>query len=154
MGETVEIHDWHDLDAVRNGLDGDYILMNDLTPADDGYDDHASETANDGKGWLPIGDDEDRFTGSFDGQGYTISDLYIDRPNTYYVGLFGYTDTDSVVENIGVVVNITGDGFFVGGLVGRNAGGVSDSYATGNITGEGDYVAGLVGRNDGDVVDS
>jgi len=42
-------------------------------------------------GWLPIGASANRFYASFDGQGYTISNLYIDRDSTQDVGLFGYT---------------------------------------------------------------
>jgi len=33
-----------------------------------------------------------KFNGTFDGGGYTVSDLYIDRPSEDYVGLFGFTN--------------------------------------------------------------
>ena len=85
------------------------------------------------------------FTGSFDGQNHTISNLSINRLD--YVGLFGRIDSSAEVENVGVInVNITGESY-VGGLVGYNdEGTVSNSYSTGNVTGE-DYVGGLVGDN-------
>ncbi|MCL2433975.1 MAG: hypothetical protein FWD16_05600, partial [Clostridia bacterium] len=41
---------------------------------------------NDGKGWLPIGPD---FRGGFDGRGYEITGLWINRPDENNVGLFG-----------------------------------------------------------------
>ena len=104
--------------------------------------------AGDYLGFDPIGDPNNPFIGSFDGDGHEVTGLYINRSDESYVGLFGHADTSSVVENIGVVdVNITGDGN-AGGLLGRNRGDVSDSYATGSVTGTGDYgrgTGGLVG---------
>jgi len=38
VSEPIEIYDWHDLDEVREDLDGDYILMNELDEDTDGYD--------------------------------------------------------------------------------------------------------------------
>jgi len=52
-----------------------------------------AETTNllDGEaGFTPIGTNNIKFTGTYDGQGNTISNLFIDRPNTDNVGLFGY----------------------------------------------------------------
>lgn len=51
----------------------------------------------DGKGWLPIGDADtgDYFNGFFDGQGHTISNMTIDRPNRTHVGFFGAIDSVS-----------------------------------------------------------
>jgi len=41
--DAVEIEDWHDLDAVRDDLSGDYVLMNDLDENTDGYDKYNTE---------------------------------------------------------------------------------------------------------------
>ena len=152
----TEIRDWYDLDAVRDNLGGSYILMNDLDSTTAGYEELASPTANEGKGWQPIGDlydpSTDPFTGSFNGQGYEIRDLFINRPDKHYVGLFGYVGEVGVIEYIGAV-NVTVNGFSsVGGLVGENDGTVSNSYSTGSVTGG--SVGGLVGQNDGTVNDS
>jgi len=145
----IEIYDWYDLDQIRNGLDADYVLMNDLDKDTDGYD----ELVNTEEGWEPIGDyswDEDvEFTGSFDGQKHTITGLYINRPKTYYVGLFGYVDSGEVANVRVVDVDVTGRRY-VGGLVGRNwEGTVSNSYATGEVSGNW-YVGGLVGSSEFD----
>jgi hypothetical protein len=51
--EDLQILDWHDLDAVRNNLGGNHILLNDLDSTTAGYMERASETANGGKGWQP-----------------------------------------------------------------------------------------------------
>ncbi|MFO7793733.1 MAG: GLUG motif-containing protein [Candidatus Nanohaloarchaea archaeon] len=106
------------------------------------------------RGFKPIGEYDTEFTGSFDGQGYEVDTLYIDRVEEN-IGLFGFTE-GSIVKNTGLVNNdITGANSRVGGLVGRNAGTVSDSYATGSVTGYG-RVGGLVGSNrpDSEVSDS
>jgi hypothetical protein len=65
---------------------GEYILGNDINLTEylsadgDGY--------NGGAGWLPIGTWDEPFTGTFDGKGYVISGLWINRPSGEYVGLF------------------------------------------------------------------
>ncbi len=66
---SQEIHDWHDLDAVRDDLGGHYVLMNDLDEDTDGYDEIASGEAN------PL-NDRDEWTFGLE---YEIGDLvYID----------------------------------------------------------------------------
>jgi hypothetical protein len=151
---VTEIHDWYELHAVRDNLDGHYLLMNDLDAATAGYQELASPTANQTRGWAPIGIYEqggafDPFVGIFDGQGYEIKDLFINRPDEVGAGLFGTVvgwEEGGVIENLGVVnANITGD-IGVGGLVGLNGGTISNCYCTGNMTGE-SRVGGLVGFN-------
>jgi hypothetical protein len=153
---SIEIRDWYDLNAIRNNLGGDYILMNNLNSTTAGYTELASETANDSKGWEPIGTSdetsEEQFTGRLNGQGYEIKDLFINRPDEDYVGLFThiswtrYIDNVGVVENVGVV-NADVTGFAqVGILVGHNEGLVNNSYSSGSVTGD-SRVGGLVGWN-------
>jgi hypothetical protein len=148
----IEIWNWYDLHAIRNNLGGSYILMNDLDSTTAGYTELASETANGGNGWEPIGTSDDGFTGSFDGQGYEIRDLFMNRPEQDYVGLFGHISWIRSIENVGVVenvglVNADVTGFAqVGALVGHNAGIVNHSYCSGNVTGD-SRVGGLVGWN-------
>jgi len=145
--QDLEIRDWYDLHAVRDNLSGHHILMNDLDSTAAGYTELVSPTANQGKGWQPIGTGNSPFTGTFDGQGYEIHDLFINRPDESYVGLFGCLDEEGVIKDIGVVnADVTGGPEYVGGLLGANVGTVSNSYFTGNATGE-DFVGGLVGFN-------
>jgi hypothetical protein len=151
-----EIWDWYDLNAIRDNLRGNYILMNYLDSTTAGYTELASPTANEGKGWQPIGTDDDLFTGTFAGQGYEIRNLFTNRPDEMYVALFGVVGEGGVVQDIGVVnADVTG-GDIVGGLVGDNEGTVSNSYSTGNVTGVTDSggIGGLVGANLGTVSDS
>jgi hypothetical protein len=143
-----EIRTWYDLAAVEDSLAGNYTLMNDLDSTTDGYDELAGPTANDGKGWQPIGfmGGTASFTGTFDGQGHEISDLFINRPDQVRIGLFGMIDVGAVVKNLGVVdVTVTGDRP-VGGLAGFNWATISNCYSTGSVTGNTD-VGGLVGAN-------
>ena len=72
---------------------------------------YASGIVNDqwttGSGWLPIGYGVARFNAIFEGNGLTVSNLYIERPNVLedpgQVGLFGATDRSAVIRRIGLV---------------------------------------------------
>ena len=111
---------------------------------------------NEGSGWAPIGDGTNNFSATFHGNGHTISNLYISRPTTAYVGLFGYTDSSARVQNVGIVdASVTG-GSDVGGLVGFNDGTITQSYSIGSISGAGlsTHIGGLVGINSGKVTTS
>jgi len=152
-GYEPEIWDWHDLNAMRYHLTGSFILMGNLDATTAGYRQLASDTAHAGRGWQPIGDIDDRFGGSFDGQGYQIRDLFVNRPDDSYVGLFGAVDNGGIIRDVWVVdATVIGD-WSVGALVGANWGTVSNCYSSGSITGE-DCVGGLVGGNAGGVRDS
>jgi len=153
--QNLEIRDWYDLDAIRNNLAGNHTLMNDLDSATDGYEELASPTANQGKGWDPIGTFIPMcafggLIGTFDGQGYEIRDLYINRPDEYLVGLFGCVYEEGVIKDIGVMNSTLIGKSSVGGLVGRNMGTASNSYAIGSV-GADFSVGGLVGYNQGPV---
>ena len=150
-----EIRDWFGLNAARtsDNLGGHHRLMNDLDSTTAGYNETASDAANEGRGWQPIGTSDDQFTGSFDGHGYEIRDLFIDRSDGS-VGLFGYVAEEGVIEDIGLAdANVTGKNY-VGGLVGWNQGTVSNSYCESDVAGTNNYVGGLVGWNQGTVSNS
>ena len=144
----VQIRDWNDLDAVRNNLDGEVLLMNDLDSTTAGYTELASPTANEGQGWQPIGIWPDPFIGSFDGQGFEIRDLFIDRPGETNVGLFSFVNTGGIIEDVAVIdADVTGD-TYVGGLAGHSRGNLSNCHSTGNVAGD-THVGGLAGENGG-----
>ena len=61
---------------------------------------------DDSSGFSPIGNNSTKFTGSYDGDGYTINGLTIDRESDNYIGLFGYTN-GATIQDLGVTnVNI------------------------------------------------
>jgi hypothetical protein len=87
------------------------------------------------------------FTGVFDGNGHTISNLTIEGGS--YLGLFGRLESGAEVKNLGVLdVNIAGSGGGVGGVVGYSSGNVIGCYSTGMVN-AGGSVGGLVGENYG-----
>jgi hypothetical protein len=148
--DPYQIVDWHHLSNIRYILSTHYSLMNNLDSTTPGYEELASPTANGGKGWAPIGN----FTGTLDGRGYEIRDLFINRPDEADVGLFGYVDEGGVIKDIGVMnIAVTGNSF-VGGLVGGNNGTVSNSYSSATVTGSNLCIGGLVGGNNGTVSNS
>ena len=110
-------------------------------------------TAN--KGWKPIGssrgspyyNDRGRFNAVFEGNGYTISNLYIYRiSDSSSVGLFGGIGRSGTINGLGVINGDVAGHRWVGVLAGVNMGTVAGSYATGTVSGE-SSVGGLVGRN-------
>ena len=112
-----------------------------------------------GAGWPPI----QEFRATFDGNGHTISNLYMDvalQQSQPYAGLFGSifsnsADSPAVIEDIGLLnVEVTG-GSHVGGLVGYiRSGRVSRSYVTGAVSGTGSNIGGLVGLSSGEISES
>ena len=103
-----------------------------------------------GNGWLPIGiGDEASFSAIFDGNDHTIANLYINRFDLDFVGLFSESYGDirrTSIRRIGMVdVNVLGVDF-VGGLVGMNHNRIASSYVTGSVSGD-EVVGGLVGRH-------
>ena len=102
---------------------------------------------------------ESRFASVFDGNGHTISNLYVHRPREKgdddigAVGFFGTTGSSSLIQNTGLVdAHVTGL-VMVGGLVGTHAGAISGSYVTGSVSG-GHNVGGLTGTNFATVIAS
>jgi len=90
------------------------------------------------------------FSGTFDGNNLTISHLTLTGAS--YVGLFGQLGSGAEVKDLGLVdVNISGSGNYVGGLVRKNYGAVTECYSTGAVSGTGWSVGGLVGANQGNV---
>ena len=117
-----------------------------ITENDDKWDKDYIQTANidafstsgwdNNSGFSPIGNNSTKFTGSYDGDGYIINGLTIDRSSNNYIGLFGYTN-GATIQDLGVTnVNIKGKRW-VGGLVGRVMGNstISNCYSTGSVTG-------------------
>ena len=113
-------------------LSSHYILLNHI-------DATTTKTFDNNKGFQPIGIDTTNrntgtpFSGSFDGRGFIISNLHIDRVDEDYVALFGRTHRAVIKRLYLENVKITGRDF-VGGLVGRSElSSITDSYVNGNI---------------------
>ena len=120
--------------------------------------DASSSTSWDGgSGFTPIGNGSTNyFTGSYNGKGYSISGIFINRQTTDYVGLFGLCSGTGTIEDLSVKnVNITGKSY-VGGLIGLNNTNrtVTKVYSTGSVTGKSTSTGGLIGSNGGSISNS
>ena len=135
-----EITNCQELQDIKYDLKGNYYLANDIDCSE-------TKSWNDGRGFEPIGNSEEAFRGSFDGRGYKISGLYINRGNLWDVGLLGSVGWGGNIKNVKLIdVNITGYGD-VGGLIGSNIhGNVRNCSSEGRVSGE-ISVGGLVGTN-------
>ncbi len=107
---------------------------------------------NDGAGWVPIGNDTTRFIGFYDGQGYEIQNLTLNRPDTPNVGLFGHVGDNTAttyIQNLGIrnasVTGARGTGSLIGRVTGNFNTRVMACYAV-NCTVVGDgATGGLIG---------
>jgi len=138
------------LQNIGTNLSGQYALGRDID---------ASETRNwnGGAGFAPLGMSfSNPFAGKLDGMNRTISNLYINRPTTDYVGLFGKSEGE--IRNIGLINVYVRGSDTVGAFIGDNDGGIlANVYATGYVRAEGDpnimssgrtlFTGGLVGVN-------
>jgi hypothetical protein len=165
-----EISTCQRLQDVRVDLDAYYELVQNVDCSD-------TVNWNESSGFDPIGGTFDKLIGSFDGNGYSVDELYINRSSENYVGLFGSLGgsgniTNVAVENVNItgskytaglvgnsnsessnIINVSSSGViqsnndFVGGVVGKNNANVSYSFSRATVTTSGEDVGGLVGDN-------
>jgi len=130
------------LNEVREALSDKYRLLNDI---------EIPENTN----WNPIGQYHNNpFSGTFDGSGFAISGLVIDK-DLPYAGFFGYVKKAKIIDLHLRDIDINaGSGSYVGGLVGRaDESAIEKCSVEGNITSSGNNVGGLVGYLQESIVD-
>ena len=93
------------------------VLLNELN--EDGMP-RAAEGQAEAYKWTPIGNSaQKKFQGTFDGDGYTVSGVYIKADKANFQGLFGFST--GTVKNLIVTGNITAtNAMNIGGVVGIN----------------------------------
>lgn len=102
--------------------------------------------------WTPIGTESQPYTGTFDGNNYTITGLTVNQTRNC-VGLIGCIGSDGTVKNVKLEnVNITGNGYSVGGVAGRNYGTIENCSVDGTLTNYVQYLGGVVGDNLGSII--
>lgn len=134
------------------------------------------EDENPTQGWQPVGTRSAPFKGVLDGNGKTISNLWINRTNTELIGLIGYAQSleiqdltlsqisiygknlvggfcgagECVISNCNLSGIIQG-GSYVGGFLGTGNFSFSDNFSSADVIGSDDYIGGFVGKayNDG-----
>lgn len=104
-----------------------------------------SAAENGGLGFIPIGTSAAQFTGKFHGCGKTISNLTIKRV-TDNIGLFGYLNTNAVIDSLGMIDCYIKGNRYVGAVVGycRNST-VTSCYNKDSVIAITNYVGGVVG---------
>ncbi len=142
------ICDYVGLNNIRNNLSSSYTLLADIDASSTCGGSCASPS---GMGWPPIGISLGMpFTGQFNGNTHTISNLYLKQTSSVDVGLFGVTDGAEIRELGLVNINIVSTGDRVGGLVARlRSSRIIRCYTTGSVSlaaPGGDQYGGLVGQ--------
>ena len=157
------------LDNVRLYPSAHYTLINDITFT---TDDYSGKFYNSGNYWDPIDD----FTGSFNGNNYTIDGLKMKRSysgekingashTTDYFGLFSSADGDIsnlTLSNVNIQISVKkhvvdssssfGTHVYIAALAGRSDGKIINCTVSGTITATGDTdfvsatVGGIVGK--------
>ena len=138
------------LECGSDGCEG-YELMSDLDfdTNENGQIDVGDDYWDGGSGWTPLGSGPtDAFNATFEGNGHTISNLFIDS-DAAYVGLFGYAGDSSLIEAVGLVkADVSTTSEVAGGagiLVGVTTSGVGFCFAEGSLSGH-EGAGGLVGK--------
>ena len=128
------------------GAPGDPQFVQSIPPTGFDPDPEPVSTAAVARGFSPIeGDDGEGFSGVFDGGGYAVYGLRINRSERGDVGLFGNL-AGATVSNLGIIGQVVGGEGAVGGLAGRQQENsvVEKSWFSGRVEGEYD-VGGLIG---------
>ena len=97
--------------------------------------------------WTPIGNSSQPFTGTLDGDGHSVSGIYVNS-NEHYQGFVGYLGVNGIIQNIGVKESYVKGVWSTGGVCGQNDGLMINCYNSGNVTGS-YYVGGVCGRSTG-----
>ena len=133
-------------EAANQDLSTNCILMTDIDLS--------------GVDWEPVafGDYNTYYTGTFDGNGHTISNLAITKENLSFgddCGMFGYVGANATIKNLtlenvslNVSANETSFNVAIGALAGANQGTISNCNVSGNISinSQMQRVGGIVGR--------
>lgn len=143
-----EVRTAEEFSAIRNDLNANYILMNDIDLG--------------GAQWTPIGtaDKEDNsghivevgvgFAGRLDGNGYTVKNFFYENDEAEVEGLFGQIETTGIVEKLGLQGSFKGSKW-CGGLVGINHGTIRNCFIDVTVTGTSFPMSAVAGNNKGRV---
>ena len=114
-----------------------------------------------GTEWEPVGDRNNVYTGTFDGNGHTIRNMAITKENLSFgddCGMFGRVGTNATIQDLtleDVRLDVDADDVSIGALAGSNQGIISNCRVSGNISvtnKEMGFVGGVVGRMESGVI--
>lgn len=144
-------------ELVRKNLDGKFFLTGDISFTEADFETEGTYY-NDGALWRPLGPTyAERFTGEFEGNGYTISGLQVavsvGDSDSAYAGLFGYSS--GKIRNLSLMnctIRLTDSTYgYAGGIAGAAGGTIQNCFVlSGNVTVAGAktaaFAGGVVGR--------
>lgn len=150
-------------DGTAQNLKANAVLTADITVNEDLLT--SINTEEDGnvtngssfKAWRPMGmadeNGEGYYKGIFDGNGHSISGLYVNRDESddvddrfkVGIGLFGYYS--GVTKNLGILDSYMRGNYCIGGICGCNDGGtIQNCYSAATVCGD-SYIGGICGRS-------
>lgn len=170
--KTVRIKKEQDLVSFRDRVNDGEVALEGILETDLDLSSLCSESVG---SWEPI----EQYNGTFDGGGHTISGLYIQTDGEQPVGLFGETDEEAVIQNLGVIDSAVEGVGYAGAVVGKSggvlkncwsdsqvfsgsgaAGGVAGfakeltgCYNLGEVAGGTGWIGGVVGEMSGTITD-
>ena len=151
------------LDGVKQNTSANAILTANITVNENLLDSLQYDTegnvsnGSDFITWTPIadcmGNRTTQYSGTFDGNNKTVSGLYFNNGNSIRIGLFGSSEADGNIKNVGVVDSYFKGKDFVGGVCGRNDGTITNCYNAGNLTAidPSAAIGGICGYNGGTI---
>ena len=145
IGNAAELYGFADL--VNNGnKTANAKLTADIVVNENVLDANGEANTGDFVQWTPIGNVF--YSGTFDGQGHTISGLYVSG-DSHRVGLIGKVNGSATIKNLGIVDSyFNSSGNFLGSIVGyvdsQSSVTLANVYSTSTVAGD-NYVGGLVG---------
>ncbi|MCL2206669.1 MAG: right-handed parallel beta-helix repeat-containing protein, partial [Fibromonadales bacterium] len=147
-GLAYIVNEGHESFSGKRIILGSNISLNSTT----GWQNWAIATSDYIKLWTPIGTSTNPFRGTFVGNGFKISGVYIDNANDNQ-GLFGVVNGGKI-EKLGVVASYIKGNSNVGGLVGNGNTPIEYCYSMANVTGTSN-IGGLIGnRGSGTITQS
>lgn len=135
-----------DLKAFRDKVNGGATTACAILTAD--------ITLNKSETWTPIGNSKNKYNGTFDGQGHTISGLNVNETGSNEAGLFGDTaqsNTSPVIKNLTIADSsfVTARGY-AGGVAGYGGGVFENCHTEASVTVQGKkFAGGIIGSYKG-----
>ena len=102
--------------------------------------------------WTPIATKSKSYSGTFDGQGFTISGLYYEYNDDDAVGLFGALSSDGKIKNVTIADSYFHEEYYVGGICGYSSGEITNCHNYGLLRGY-NSIGGICGFNLGTISD-
>ena len=156
IGNAAELYGFAEL--VNNGnTSANAKLTTDIVVNKNVLDANGDANTGDFVQWTPIGNDyfEGKvYSGTFDGQGHTVSGLYVSGSG-WYVGFVGQVSGTAVVKNLGIVDSYFSSsnnflGSIVGGVSYSSSVTLANVYSTSTVKGD-NWIGGLAGGGRGSV---